>query len=270
MDNRRDRQAVLVVSFGTSYPETMEQNIEVLEREIGAAMPGWALRRAFTSGMIIKKLRERDGLEIDSVPAALRRLHVEGYDTVLIQPTHILNGDEYDKLRAQAEEFGESFKSLSFGAPLLTLSEDYKALAAAVMTEIPAPAEDEAVVFMGHGSEHSANSAYALFEYTLRDLGHRRAFVGTVEGYPELDEVRSRLSEHPAVRRVRLYPLMIVAGDHATNDMASEEEDSWRSRLEAAGYEVECVLRGLGEYAAVREIFVAHAQAAVGETYTFS
>ena len=133
------------------------------------------------------------------------------------------------------------------------------------MESIPAPEADEALVFMGHGSEHFANSAYALLEYALHDRGWDRAFLGTVEGYPTLDQVLRRLRECSGVRRVRLQPFMVVAGDHAANDMAGEEEASWKSRLEREGYTVECVLRGLGEYPAFRALFAGHALAAHGE-----
>ena len=256
------KKALLAVSFGTSYRETLEKTIARIEADLAAALPERTLFLAFTSGMILRKLERRDGLHIDDVPQALARLAAEGYEDVLIQPTHILNGDEYEKLCAQAAPWGEKFARLAVGMPLLTAAEDYRAAADALMEALPAPAADEALVFMGHGSEHFANAAYALLEYTLHDRGWKRCFLGTVEGYPALEEVFRRLAEHPEIRRVRLQPFMVVAGDHATNDMAGAEEDSWRSRLERAGYPVECVVRGLGEYPAFRARFAAHARAA--------
>lgn len=258
-------KALLMVSFGTSYPETLEKNISRIEAAVAAALPDRTLFRAFTSGMILRKLARRDGVQIDNVDQALERLAREGYEDVLLQPTHILNGEEYDKLCAQAQPWRGRFARFVVGKPLLTTAEDYLAAADAVMESIPAPEADEALVFMGHGSEHFANSAYALLEYALHDRGWDRAFLGTVEGYPTLDQVLRRLRECSGVRRVRLQPFMVVAGDHAANDMAGEEEDSWKSLLEREGYTVECVLRGLGEYPAFRALFAGHALAAQGE-----
>ncbi len=254
------KEAILVVSFGTSYPETLEKNIAAIETDIGHLFPHLPLRRAFTSGMILRRWASR-GVEMDDVPAALRKLEADGVARVILQPTHIMNGDEYDKLTAQAQPFTGRME-LRMGTPLLTELEDYQAVAEALQTSIAPPAEDEAVVFMGHGTEHYANPAYLQMEYLLHDLGWKRAFFGTVEGYPGTDEVMRRLAEHPEVKKVRLYPFMVVAGDHAQNDMAGPEPDSWKNRMEQAGYQVEPVLRGLGEYPAIRAIFADHAKRA--------
>ena len=255
------KQALLAVSFGTSHLDTLEKTIAAIERDMAAALPGYALRRAFTSGMILRKLRERDGLEIDDVPAALARLEAEGFARVVLQPTHIINGEEYDKLMAQARPWADRLE-IRAGLPLLTSVQDARDVAAALMAELEAPAPDEALVFMGHGSGHHANAAYAQLEYVLHDAGWPRAFIGTVEGYPELPEVLRRVRELGDVRRVRLQPLMVVAGDHAKNDMAGEDDDSWRSVFARAGYQVDCRIRGLGEYARIRALFAAHARAA--------
>lgn len=257
------KKAILVVSFGTSHQDTLEKTIAAIERDMAEAFPDWEVRRAFTSGMIIRKLERRDGLAIDNVEKALARLVVEGFDTVVVQPTHVMNGEEYDKLAAQAAPYAHQFSSFALGDPLLTSVEDYQQAVPAVLSELPAEGEDHALVLMGHGTEHFANATYAAMEYVFHDLGHKQVFLGTVEGYPELTQVLHRLAEHPQVRRVTLAPLMVVAGDHAKNDMAGEEEDSWKTRLEAEGYQVDCVLRGLGEFAAVRKMFVGHAREAV-------
>ena len=256
-----DKKAILAVSFGTSHFDTLEKTIAAIEAELAAAFPERALRRAFTSGMILRKL-EKEGAHIDDVPQALERLLAGGFTDVAVQPTHILNGDEYDKLLAQAAPFAGRFARLAFGKPLLTGLADYRALAEALLAESPAPSEDAAVLWMGHGTGHYANAAYAQLEYLLHDLGRRDMAIGTVEGYPGFDEALRRLKERPAVRRVELRPLMVVAGDHAKNDLAVAEPDSWKSRLAAEGYAVTCALRGLGEYPAVRAIFVRHAEEA--------
>lgn len=254
-------QAVLVVSFGTSHLDTLEKNIAAIEQEIGRALPDFTLRRAFTSGMIIKKLQQRDGIEIDNVTQALTRLVNEGYRYVLIQPTHVINGEEYGKLCRLAEPFVKEL-SISIGTPLLTTVQDYKDTINAIIAAMEPPAEDEVIVFMGHGTAHYANATYALLEYMFHDLGWDRVLIGTVEGYPELPQVIRRLHMMPKIHKVRLHPLMVVAGDHARNDMAGEE-DSWRTQLLAAGYQVSCVLRGLGEYESIRRLFAQHAQNAL-------
>ncbi len=252
------KQAVLVVSFGTSHLDTLEKNIAAIEQTIGKALPEYTLRRAFTSGMIMKKLRQRDGIQIDNVTEALTRLGQEGFSRVVLQPTHVINGEEYDKLCKMTEPFAQKL-SISIGTALLTTVQDYQDTVCAIMEAMEAPAEDEAIVFMGHGTAHYANATYALAEYMFHDFGWDRALVGTVEGYPELPQVIRRLHQMPQIRKVRLHPLMVVAGDHAKNDMAGDDEDSWRTQLQAEGYEVSCVLRGLGEYETIRRLFARHA-----------
>ena len=209
--------------------------------------------------MILRRLADREGLHIDDVPRALERLAGEGCTDVVLQPTHIMNGDEFDKLCAQAEPFQAKFERMAFGRPLLTTLEDYRDLAA-VLTEILPEAEpDTAHVFMGHGTEHFANAAYCQLEYMLHDGGRTDAVLGTVEGYPGLEEVFRRLGERKTVQKVVLHPLMVVAGDHAKNDLAGDEPESWKSRLLERGYQVSCELKGLGEYPQIRALFVRHA-----------
>lgn len=255
-------KALLAVSFGTSYEDTLEKNIAAIERDLAAAFPERTLRRAFTSGMILRRWKRERGVEIDDVPAALERLAGEGYTDILIQPTHVMNGEEYHKLADQAEEFRGRFDKLTVGVPLLTAAEDYLDLGRALMEILPPRSEKRAVLYMGHGSEHQANSAYALMEYAFHDLGRDDVIVGTVEGYPNFDAAIRRLKERPQVKEVELRPLMTVAGDHAKNDLAGEEEDSWKNVLEGMGYRTSCVLAGLGEYPQVRAMFVEHARQA--------
>ena len=256
-----EKKAVLVTSFGTSHLDTLEKTIAAIEKDIGAALPDYTLRRAFTCNIIMKKLKTRDGLQIDSVPQALDRLLAEGYTHVVLQPTHVLCGEEYDKLCALAAPYRDRL-SLSLGQPLLRTNEDYWAVAQAAAALLPEPREDEAILFMGHGSPHFANASYALLQYLLEDMGAKRTYIGTVEGLPTLDQVLKKLSREPGIQKITVMPLMVVAGDHANNDMAGPEEDSWKSILEARGYTVNCVLRGLGEFPRFRELFVARALAA--------
>ena len=260
-----NEKAVLVVSFGTTHLDTLEKTIQPIEWDIAGRMPGRVQRRAFTSGMILRRLADREGLHIDDVPQALERLAAEGCTDVVIQPTHIMNGDEFDKLCDQAQTYRKRFERLAFGRPLLTTLGDYWDLAAALTALLPEAAEDTAHVFMGHGTEHYANAAYCQLEYMLHDGGRTDIVLGTVEGYPGLEEVFRRLSERKAVKKVVLHPLMVVAGDHAKNDLAGDEPESWKSRLAAAGYQVACELKGLGEYPQVRALFTRHALEAAEE-----
>lgn len=256
------KKAILAVSFGTTFHDTLEKNIAAIENDLAAAFPDRALRRAFTSGMVIRRLRERDGLEVDNVSQALERLQREGFTDVVVQPTHVMNGDEYDKLRSLAEPFSGGFDHLAFGAPLLTATRDYHDVVDAMLERLPAQAPDTAIVLMGHGTTHHANAVYAALEYVFHDSGREDVHIGTVEGYPSFEEICRRLGEHPDVRNVVCAPLMVVAGDHAKNDLAGAEEDSWQSQLEKRGYAVRCILEGLGENPAIRAIFVRHAQEA--------
>lgn len=253
------KKAILVVSFGTTFLDTLEKTIAAIEKDIAAAFPDRKLFRAFTSGMIMKRLLERDGMEIDNVTKAMERLLAEGYTDVVVQPTHVMNGDEYDKLRLMAAPFEEKFDRLVFGAPLLTATQDYYDAVEAICAHLPEKKAGAAVVLMGHGTPHHANAVYAALEYVFKDSGREDVAVGTVEGYPELDEVCRRLAEMKDIQSVTCLPLMVVAGDHARNDMAGDEEDSWKSQLSAKGYEVTCLLEGLGEYPEIRSIFVRHA-----------
>ena len=258
------KKAILAVSFGTTYHDTLEKTIGAIEADLAAAFPDRTLRRAFTSGMIIRRLKERDGLAIDNVTEALERLAAEGYEDVVLQSTHVMNGDERDKMMAQASPFASRFARFAIGAPLLTETEDYFETARALMERLPRQQADTALVYMGHGTGHYANAVYALLEYVLHDLGRTDIHIGTVEGYPGFAEVCRRLEETPYVKNVTLLPLMVVAGDHANNDLAGDEEDSWRSLLTKRGYAVRCVLEGLGENPALRAVFVRHTREAAG------
>ncbi|MCD8334473.1 MAG: sirohydrochlorin cobaltochelatase [Clostridiales bacterium] len=259
------KKALLVVSFGTSYPDTLRKSICAMENELARAFPDRDLYRAFTSGVIRRKLYRRDKTRIDGVVEALEALRLEGYEDVLLQPTHMINGAETQRLLAEAALYSHQFPRFSIGAPLLTRQEDYELLAEAVMEEMPPLAYDEALVLMGHGTEHYANPAYPALEYVFHARGYTNVFVGTVEGYPPIGEVIHRLDETLNARRVYVAPLMIVAGDHAYNDMIGSQTTSWTSQLLAHNYQPMPILKGLGEYPAVRCIFVAHARAALEE-----
>ena len=260
------KKALLVVSFGTSYADTREKTIDATENAIAKAYPEYAVKRAFTSQTIIDILAERDEIEISNVTQAMENLVAEGYGDVVVQPLHVMNGEEYDSMIEEIQPYEESFASLQIGKPLLSSYEDYVAVAEVLAGEMPALTEKDALVFMGHGTAHFANSAYACMDYVFKDEGYLNVYVGTVEGFPTFDTIVKNLSETDA-EKVYLMPLMVVAGDHAQNDMAGDDADSWKSMLKAKGYEVEPVLKGLGEMKGIQEIYIAHiADAMGGET----
>lgn len=255
------KKAVLVVSFGTSYTETREKTIKPCEELIASAFEGYDFYRAFTSNMIIRKIARVENIKINNPVEALDELAKAGYEEVVVQTLHLICGEEYCKLKEQVESYKNQFKKIRLGRPLLTQIEDYKAAIEAVKKQLPVLKEGESVVFMGHGTEHEAHSAYCALDYMF-DQEDLPVYIGTVEGYPEIGEVIKRLRK-AEVRKAYLMPFMLVAGDHATNDMAGDEEDSWKSILESEGFEVECILRGLGENPYIRNRFLAHAQEVV-------
>lgn len=251
------KKAILVVSFGTSYHETRKKTIEACENKIKESFKDYDFYRAFTSGMIINKLKKRDNMFIDNPSEALEKLYNAGYKEVVVQSLHIICGDEYNKLKDMVAQYEDKFDKISIGRPLLTYIDDYRETVEAVKKDLDKMDIDEAVVFMGHGTEHESHSSYPAIEYMFRDYGIN-AFVGTVEGYPELEQVIKKLKNRN-IKTVDLLPFMLVAGDHAINDMASDEEDSWKSILEKEGFKVNIHLQGLGEYPAIQDKFVNHA-----------
>jgi sirohydrochlorin cobaltochelatase len=256
------KPVVLVVSFGTSFAETREKTIGAIESAIAVAYPDYEQRRAFTSQIIIDRVSRRDGVKIDNVTRAMRRLRSDGVKELVVQPTHIMNGIEYDQLRAEIKPFERYFDSVRYGVPLLISGEDYTQVIAAIVDSTREYlASDTAVVFMGHGTEHEANGVYARLDALLK-AQNPHYFVATVEAEPTLDDVIAGFAPL-GIKKVVLLPFMIVAGDHATNDMAGDEDDSWKSILEAKGYTVTPVLKGLGEYPEIRRIFVRHAGEAI-------
>ena len=249
------KKGILVVSFGTSHLDTMEKTIQAMEEGIAEAFPEYKVYRAFTSRMILRKLKKEEGIAIDTVEEALERMAADGVRRVVIQPTHIINGIENDRMLDEIKKLEGRFEWIRVGKPLLSSADDYKKAAHAVMAETEL-APDEVLALMGHGTDHHANAAYPMLEYTFHALGYSRVLVGTVENFPDLSNVMTKLKICGA-RKVVLMPFMMVAGDHAKNDMAGEE-DSWKSEMENAGYEVRVILKGLGELKGIRRIFEEH------------
>lgn len=268
LDNIRNQDEIgekelLVLSFGTSYNDSRRLTIGAIENDLEKAFPDYAVRRGFTANIIIDHVQRRDGILIDDVDAALNRAVNNGVKTLVVQPTHLMHGLEYDELVEAVSEYADAFEQVVFGEPLLSSDEDFSRVEKAI-TEWTAEYDDgeTAICFMGHGTEAASNAVYQKMQDLLTADGYTNYFVGTVEAEPSLEDVLAAV-QAGNYKRVVLEPLMVVAGDHANNDMAGDEEDSWKTAFEAAGYEVECLLRGLGENEAIREIYVEHAQAAV-------
>ena len=256
--------AILAVSFGTSFNESRDITIGAIENAISEAFPQYPVRRAFTAQIIIDKLAERDGIQIDNVTQALDRAVADGIKNLIVQPTHLMNGLEYADLVDELADYETDFDQIVLGEPLLTSDEDYEAVIKAITDATKSYDDGEtAIVFMGHGTEAESNQVYAAMQEKLSAAGFGNYYRGTVEANPSLEDVVAALKEAGAYKKVVLEPLMVVCGDHANNDMAGDEEDSWKTAFEAEGYEVECVLRGLGELEGIRKIYVDHTQAAI-------
>lgn len=256
------KKGILVVSFGTSYEETRKKTIDLIEDDIKKAFPDFKIFRAFTSKIILRKLKSEYNLKINNVKEAMEEIIRQGIKELIVQPTHIINGIENNNMIEDIKNYKDYFDSIKIGTPLLTSTEDYFSLIKVVTNKFSYIKPDEALVCMGHGSSHYTNSSYPALDYMFKAEGHDNVFLGTVEGYPTLDNVVNSLKRFKP-KKSYIIPLMIVAGDHALNDMSSDEDDSWKSILENNGFECECILKGLGEYPEVRNMFIDHIKNAV-------
>lgn len=247
-----EKKAVLVVSFGTSYRETRQKTIGAIEEQLQRRFADYEIYRAFTSERIRKRL-EMEGVLIDSVEEAFDRMQKDGVKELIIQPTYIMNGMEYDKLVQITKRYASEFKIVRIGCPLLMKQEDYVELAYILKESFPVQ-EEEILVLMGHGSEHSGKATYPVLDEVLEQLGFHNIYVGTIEGYPGLDRVISQMKKKQ-IEKVCLAPMLIVAGRHANRDMI-QKKNSWKNQLEREGYQVRYQLRGLGEIDRVQQMFV--------------
>lgn len=243
------KKAILVVSFGTSYLDTLEKTIEKAEKQIKDNFSEYDIYRAFTSHMIIKKLKEKYEIFVDTPEEMLEKLYENDYEEVIMQPLHMIPGEEFIYINKIAEVFKEKFEVLRVGRPIFyyqgieELPQDYSLFIEATKELYK---ENNAVVLMGHGTAHPANSVYGCLQAVFEDEGYENVFVTTVEGYPNFENVISRV-KRKNISEVTIAPLMVVAGDHARNDMASDDEESLKSMLEAEGIKVNVHLKGLGE-----------------------
>jgi sirohydrochlorin cobaltochelatase len=274
---------ILVVSFGTSYNDSRVEDIKSIEDAIAEANPDWSVRRAFTAQIIINHVQARDGEKIDNMDQALQRAVDNGVKNLVVQPTHLMHGAEYDEMVEAIEGYRDKFESVKIAEPLLgevgndasVINDDKKAVAEAVTTaavedagydSLAAAKEDgTAFVFLGHGTAHTAKVSYSQMQTQMENLGYDNVFIGTVEGEPEETAVEAVIAtlKDAGYTKVVLRPLMVVAGDHANNDMAGADADSWKSMLEADGSfeSVEAQISGLGSISAVQALYVAHTAA---------
>ena len=246
------KKGILIVSFGTSYDEAREKAIIVFEKEMREKFPQDVVETAFTSNRVRHILEEKQ-IFIQDVPLAMERLFQQGVEEVFVMPTHLIPGDEYEKLFRQVEENEKNFKKVVVAPPLLSDTEKMKEVLFTITKEVTVSTE-EALVLFGHGTEHYSNAIYPAMDYLAKAEGMDHIFVGTVEGYPDFSVVLMALQK-ARYKKVVMTPLMLVAGDHAQNDMAGEESDSWKSQLEQAGIQCRIVQKGMGEYASVRQIY---------------
>ena len=274
---------LLVVSFGTSYNDSRVADIKGIEDALQEANPDWSVRRAFTAQIIINHVQARDGEKIDNMQQALERAVANGVKNLVVQPTHLMHGAEYDEMCEAIEQYKDKFESVSIAEPLLgevgsdatVINADKEAVAKAITAAAVADSGFEsldaakdagtAFVFMGHGTAHVAKVTYSQMQTQMQSLGYENVFIGTVEGEPEETACEAVIEAVKAAgyTNVILRPLMVVAGDHANNDMAGSEEDSWKTMFEAAGFAVDFQIHGLGEIADVQALYVAHTKAAI-------
>ena len=283
-DNIGDNE-LLVVSFGTSFNDSRVADIKGIEDALQEAYPDWSVRRAFTAQIIINHVQARDGEKIDNMQQAMDRAVANGVKNLVVQPTHLMHGAEYDEMMEMVDSYRDKFESVAIAEPLLgevgsdatVINADKEAVAKAITAEavktagfdsLDAAAKDgTAFVFMGHGTSHTAKVSYSQMQAQMNALGYKNVFIGTVEGEPEETACENVIEAVKAAgyTKVVLRPLMVVAGDHANNDMAGDDDDSWKSQFEASGAfdSVECQIAGLGEIADIQQLYIAHTKAAV-------
>ena len=288
LDDARNQDEIgenelLVVSFGTSFNDSRVADIKGIEDALQAAYPDWSVRRAFTAQIIINHIQARDGEKIDNMTQALDRAVANGVKNLVVQPTHLMHGAEYDEMCEAIEAYKDQFESVSIAEPMLgevgsdatVINADKEAVAKAITAAAVSEAGFEsleaakdagtAFVFMGHGTAHVAKVTYSQMQAQMQNLGYENVFIGTVEGEPEETSAEAVIEAVKAAgyTNVVLRPLMVVAGDHANNDMAGSDDDSWKTMFEAAGFTVDCQIAGLGEIADIQALYIAHTQAAI-------
>lgn len=262
-----NNKAIMVVSFGTSFDNSRNITIGGIEAAIREAFPDWQVRRAFTSQIIIDHIKKDSDIEIDNVEKALKRAKEDGVKELVVQPTHLMDGLEYNELKDELEKHKDDFDKVVLSKPLLTTDDDFKNVIKAITSAHESEDNGKtAICFMGHGTEAKSNSVYKKMNDMLHEEGFENFYVGTVEASPTFQDVIDEANKHGGYTDAVLSPLMVVAGDHANNDMADmEDEESWASMFKEAGYNVRCNIEGLGSNWNIQQIYVDHVQAAIDE-----
>lgn len=250
---KNDKASVLMVHFGTTFDDTRKNTIDAVNDEAKKEFPDMKIREAYTSRIIMRRLKER-GIVKDNPAEALDKLAKEGYTHIIVQPTNVINGVESKTLEQQLEMYKDKFKEIRTGSALLSTPEDYKAVAEIIDKEVGKVTDNEAVVLVGHGTHDNGNAAYPAMDYTAKSMGYK-FYVGTIEGFPEFDDVVKGLKKDN-IKKVILMPFMFVAGDHANNDIAVD----WKEALEKEGFTVEVKLTSLGMMEDIRKMFIDHAK----------
>ena len=251
----------MAVSFGTSYEETRKLTIERFEKTLGEHFDNAPVYRAWTSGMIMRKILKRDDMKVNNVSEALEQIKADGFDEIIVQPSHILEGIEYAKIVAQLEAGKDDFSSIKLGHALLHDEASIAEVGAALADIFSFVEDEDALVLMGHGSDHEVDDVYLKLENQLASIGHKNFIVGTIEGELDIERAISKLGELKP-RKGWLVPLLFVSGDHALNDIGGDDEDSCKIMIRDAGFDVECILEGLGEYQQIIDILLRRADEA--------
>jgi len=265
--SNENNKGILIVSFGTLHQETCERTIDAIEEDLAKAFPERRAYSAWTSDFIIRKLREKHGIHRDSVAEALQRMKADDITDLLVQPTHLLDGFENQKLAKLLRESADQFETVHLGAPILDSETDIQQLAMMIAGDIYSTNCTDgktALLLMGHGSanDEEANRVYGNLQEYLLEIGLPEIAIGTVEGSPSLDDAIEQIKRCGGITKVVITPLMIVAGNHAVKDMDGEQEDSWKNIIKSKGFEVTTLIKGLGEYWGVRNMLIAHAVSA--------
>ncbi len=266
----QQKRAVLIVSFGTTYNETREKTLDAAVADFEKAFPGYDVFSVYTSRFVKYILKKRDDHFVYNLEEIFKHLKENNYSEVVVQSFHIMNAFESRLVAAKVEEQVENFEKITFGTALFSDRDDYEKVIDAIVPTLPERAADTAVVMMGHGTDHPSQATYLMFEHLMHNKGHDNVLIGTIESYPFIEDILVTLKKRQA-KKVYLMPLLIVAGDHTLNDLAGDEDDSWKEILKAEGYEVEVFRHSIGELPAIRNIFVEHALLARdGRTFMMS
>lgn len=252
-----NKRAILIISFGTSVKEARQKTIDVFERLVKNTYPHWEVRHAFTSEIIINRLKKEQGIVVDTIEESLNRLKYEGFTHILVQPTHIINGLEHARMLAILQLYQKDFVSIQTGAPLLTSIHDLQVVISGIMENNKETPKDTGFLFLGHGTDSASNTVYSKLENMARQMGYLHLFTGTIKIDSDMDTVLGQISQI-GYKKMILQPLLFLSGYHVRNEIAGNAPSSWKSRLNSFGIETTCILKGLGEYTFIQQLLLSH------------